>query len=283
MPIFLPASTANPPAAVSATSPDGILTATLYENGTHLYADFSAVAGDWMKVRFTRGDTLVRSGNDAWAPYGQAHAYDFEAPLGQAATWIATPIDTLGNLGTPSQAVTIYLPGLPEFDTDHDCWLKSVLQPDLSMRLEMQAPDPETEQDGRDQLTQIPGSDLPAGAWDIPVQPAQSFTFKTYTLDEYKALVELLKAGPLLVQTDALFGIDDFYALRQSVHTAYQVGAYDPRRLITVGLQPCPRPDPYGAPLIIPNRTWDLVAENVSSWNALTGAYATWSDMVGPL
>jgi len=230
------------------------------------------------KVRFIRDDGVrVRSGDDAWAPGGWAYAFDNEAHPGDHVLYQAFPVDKNGNLGTGSEQLSIQVPALP---ASKDCWLKSVEQPTLSMQLEMQIPDPEQDQDGRDTLTDIPGSEFQAGGWDVPVQAPWQFVFKTYTLDEYQALVALLKSGPLLWQGLNVYGIDDFYCLRKSVHVAYEKAAYDPRRLITVTLQPIDRPPTLDAPMAGSGKSYDWVAGQVESYDQLQQVWPTYPDII---
>lgn len=281
MAMFVPASTANPVPPTTVTSLDGFLTAVLYQQSVYLVADFGNTAV--RKVRFTRTpDQLVRSGNDRWAPSGRAHAYDNEAPQGVASTWIATPIDKTGALGAPSQAVSLTIPKLTGA---YNSWLKSTEQPGLSMPVFVVGGDslPSFTHTARNQLSQVQGSPFQAGAWDKHLNPSPTLVCYTDADINQDQMNQLLDSGPLLFQTDPDYRLNDFYFLPDDVTMDLNGSAANLTRKWTIGTQQIDRPTPYGAPLIIPGRSYQTVKDGFASYAALKLAYPSFDAMVGPV
>lgn len=282
--VIVPAPPVLP--AVTATSSDGRLTATvdLAGGGVVLRGDFTADQNKPRKIRFVRGDDQipVRSGDLAWAPGGVANAYDFEMPLGVPSSWRAVPFygASVLSAGPASAAVTLTSPDLD--CGSGDFWLKSVSHPDLSVRVRSNIPNPEFTLTGRDSLADLPGSDLPGGSWDIAVKGQASYTFLTRTKTEFDDLAAVLKGGPLLLQCLTVYGIDDGYYVLGSASWAYQVGAYDPKRLVAVTFKPVPRPPTTDSPLIVPGRSYIDTAAAVASYSQLDASQQSYDAVLAP-
>lgn len=273
-----------PVVPTTATSSDGFVTATvdLVHGGVLLVADYSAAVPQPYQVTFRRDGQLVRSGDPAWAPGGLAIAYDYEMALGVPSIWTATPIYRTAGAGfsTGVESAGAAVTG-PNVDTVTDFWIKSVPNPNLSMRVRSQIPDPTIGQTGRNSLTDIPGSPVYAGSWDVALTSARQVKFLTATHLERDDFIKLLDSGPVLVQSLALYGIYDFYAKSADVSQEYHVGAYDPRREIQVTFLPIARPATVGAPLYLPGHSYDDVDAAYVSYDQLDSAVASYRSLAG--
>lgn len=286
MPVIVNVGALTPPPPVTAVTLDGRLRATSDPTGggVLLQADYSAAPTRPYKVRFSRNGVPVRSGYDAWAPGGYSLAYDLEAPLGAVSAWTATPLylDPATGLlteGAPTDAVALVLPDLSEAQ---DFWIKSIDDPSLSRRLTGEGPDPEFGLTGRNGLADIPGSPLLAGSWDVSTVAARTLRFLTASRTERDELLALLGAGPVLVQSLRLYGIDDFYALPGDVNEAYHVGAFSAARIVTVTLVPVSRPSALGAPLYVPGRSYADVSAAFADYDTLRLAKPNYLAVVAP-
>lgn len=284
MPIILGPTPTPPVAPTTATSLDGLLTVTVdaVNGGVLLQADYSAATPQPYQVRFLREGVPVRSGDTAWAPGGYAIAYDYEMPLGVASSWTAEPIFMSAGVltaGTPSLSVAIFS---PDIDTIRDFWVKSIPDPALSLRLRSAMPDPGFTTQGRNSLSDIPGSKVQAGSWDVGVNGPVNISFVTVTHTERDDLLTLLDSGALLVQALNLYGIYDFYAVANGVEQSYMTGAYDPRRVISVSFVPVGRPATVGAPLYVPGQSYDDVAAGYATYDILTAAIPDYLSVVAP-
>lgn len=274
-----------PVVPVTATSTDGRITATYdpAHGGVLLRADYSDANPQPYQVQFRRNGLTVRSGDPAWAPGGRALAYDYEMALGEVAEWTAIPIyrsRTAGySTGTPSAGAALVTGDL---DCELDFWIKSTPNPALSRRLRSQVPDPTVTTTGRNSLVDTPGSPNYSGSWDVGLNAAQTFTFLTYTHAERDELLTLLDSGPVLVQCLRLYGIAQFYAKSADVRQEYHVGAFDPRRVITVTFLPIERPATINSPLFLPDHSFDDVRAGYVSLDQLNAAVASWDDLAAP-
>lgn len=233
-------------------------------------------------VRFTRSSdgVLVRSGNDRVAVGGKANAFDFEAPLGAGSTWTATPIMDDGTTGAPSQGAALELP-LPT-DPLRKWWLKSVAQPSLSMTLRLMQPLPTPSAQAPLVVSNVLGRALPSVAWNVASPQPIEFVIRTATIAERNQLYALFNAGPMLFQGSPVYGIDDFYCVAASWQETYLNFADNPERVITVTLQPVAAPDPYGAPLVVPARTYaDLKSQG--SYSNVQTTYTTYQKVASPV
>lgn len=255
-----------------AESPDGRVRVITFPEGGGVFvlADFSDLTPKPKKVRFVRGldHTPVRSGNDAWAPGGQAIAFDREAPSGEVSFWYAIPITRVGGVyvdGTPTLGVPITAPSP---DLERDFWLKSLAVPQ-DLRLSARMPAPTGRIEGRDFGQRRPGARFMAGGWDTPIVQPITFTFRTDTPAEYQQLEQLVSYGPMLLQTIPLYGIEDQFVKLGTLEWSYLLGAYDPQRNVTITFNPCARPPTEAAPLLIPGRTFGTVAETYASFQQI--------------
>lgn len=233
------------------------------------------------KVRFVRGpDRLpVRSGNDTWAPGGSAIAYDREAPLGAASAWYAIPIFHQAGVyvdGPMSQGAQV----IPEPLTPiKDFWVKSIAT-GKQMKLEAWTPDPESGLEGRDAGQPVPGQSLESGGWDTPIEQPITYVFLTKTIPEFQQLDDLVKYGPMLVQTLAMYGIPDTYAKLVSLRWAYLTGAYAPEREVTITFKPCKRPPTIDGPLYVPGVSWADVVASFVDWAAVIAGVDSWRELL---
>lgn len=279
--VVIPGETTAPP--VQAESPDHRLRVISHPagGGVFLRADFSDLNPTPRKVRFVRGrDQLpVRSGHDAWAPGGVAKAYDREAPGGVPSAWYAIPIFWINGsyvAGTMSQGAQVVAPSV---DQERDFWIKSIQSP-KQMRLQGQGPDPEGSMAGRDAGQEVPGSMFLAGGWDVPIWQPVTYRFRTYTTAEFRQLQQLVAAGPMLVQTLPLYGIPDEYFKLGSMAWSYTIGAFDPRRNVSLTLNPCRRPPTEHAPLYVPGHSWEDGKAAYLSWDHAASFVDTWDDLL---
>lgn len=285
MPIPIDTTVVQPPPPESETSSDGILTVHSDNGnaGVLLYADFSALVPTPTRVRFFRDGLPVRSGDAAWTSDGHAVAYDHEVPLGTSSSWWATPVNADGTDGAPSAAASLTVPWI---GNPSEVWLKSLLDPDTSMRL-VAATFEEQGRPTRTTQTPILGASLDAGSWDVTGGLAATLSLKTDTREQYEALTELLNGQPLLLQAhpeDAgipanlyIQPVSDIAAARR-VETGFGWA----KRLWPVQLVEVQRPTTVDSPLIIPGLSWETVAAQYASWDALAAAYpGGWLSLLG--
>lgn len=229
------------------------------------------------RVRFERQDnTLVRSGNPAWAPGGYAHAYDHEATLGGGTLWRAVPILFDGTEGTPSEYVGAVIPGL----SDGWAWLKPVSEPDKAMLLKVEPPD--LSYDGRVDTTSIAGSARPAATWDV----LEGFTTQLRSLVREKPvadqLMALLDEGPVLAQFPACAGLPDFYFIRGKVDLEHVHWDGYPWRRYQWDVISIDRPDTTDSPLRIPDLSYDTVERDWTTYDQLKSTVVSYNKLLEP-
>lgn len=272
-----------PEPPVEVVSPDGILTVRRDDTwaGALLIADFSALTPDPMQVRFTRVsadgvEVPVRSGNNAWAPAGIAVAYDHEAPLGQSSTWYAYPIDWDGEVGDRSDGAAVTPPAPTPVK---DVWLKALGDPSLSMRVKVMAW-PEIQYGERQQRFEVLGASPPVMRIDAWSLPTSTVTLETDTLEERLAFLALLTSGtPLLAQTRLANGRPDTYWVPGQIGEAMPGISTDPHRTWTVAVTAVDRPSTIGAPLRIPDRSYDNSAVTWPTYADRTATGQTYADV----
>jgi hypothetical protein len=169
----------------------------------------------------------------------------------------------------------------PAPDKVHDLWIKSVNTP-VDLRLEMWGPDPVFSLEGRNAAQPRIGSGYVSGSYDTPIVQPMSYTTTTYSHAEFDHLLAVMKnGGPLLVQTAASYGIADEFALFGSMQWEYRAGAFNPQeREVTIKLQPINRPPTDESPLLIPGRTFDLVASNYLSFDHIVASLDEFYDLL---
>lgn len=229
-------------------------------------------------VRFMRKpDQYVRSGYDAKAPDGVAHAFDIEAPLSVQSTWVAYPVFFDGSVGEPSAGVTLINSEPTGF---YDTWLKSVDQPELSHRVLLTKDNiPSFNHPARNNISNPQGRKYPVVSRDKHVAASLTLTAYTQTTDEEEMMEALLESGTLLFQTKAEYHVKDFYCVVGDFEMSLTgAGTALVSRRWTIPLQIVDRPTPIEAPFVIPgesyddmaNQTYDQLGDAWSSYNVLT-------------
>jgi hypothetical protein len=260
----------------SATGSDNILTVTTDPTyaGVWLKADFSGLSPQPLQVRFTRGaGVTVRSGDPAWAPGGLAYAYDHEAPLGAASVWTATPIWQDGTVGSDSVSVAVVVDPM---DGEVDCWIKPLGNADKALGLQVHTDRIEESYDARVQVVDVLGRGLPAASWDKRRMAAMSITLRTATKAQKGSLLGALDEGPLLVQLNPVYGIDDFYAVPDASTLRYFQGMWSAQRDIPTSFVPIARPATIDAPMRWPGKSYAAVSLPLATYAGRTSAYATY-------
>lgn len=236
--------------------------------------------GSIRKVRILRqdpggGDPVpVRSGDPAWALGGVGSAYDHEAPLGVAVIYTATPIYTDGTIGPQSSlAVTVPAPKRGPGDV----WIKSIDEPGMSARVTV-TQWPQLTWGARIDTADVAGSPFPAASQDVYGAPASSIT-----IDAESAAIEtvqrlLTTPGVLLVQTRPDYHRPDQYVLVGNVQQQINSTPTEPRTY-TADLTQVGRPDTTGQPMRIPGWSWDDLARNFATWDAVEASYESWASV----
>lgn len=283
MAIVLDPGLSNPAAGTSVTSSDGVL--TVYADTTYagmlLYADFSGLSTKPTQVRFYRDGLPVRSGDPAWAPGGQAIAYDHEAELGASAGWTAVPIFADGTIGTTSTTAAL---AVPEMSDDVDCWIKPTNDPGLSCAFPIHTDQIDEAWAARTQATPVPGRRFGIGTYDLRSPAPMSITLRTVTKAGKTALNKALDTGPVLVQLRSLFGIDDFYAIPGDNSARYFGELISQVRDMPTSFTPCDRPPTANSPLFVPGHSWAQQLAVAPTWTSRLVTWPTWLDaLVGTL
>lgn len=285
MPIVIDPAFTPPPPPESVTSSDGVLTAVAdnTNGGALLVADFSSLSPTPRRVRFERTDgARVRSGDDAMAPGGIAVAYDAEAPLGGAVSWVATPIFADGSEGDASAAAAVALAPVPP----STAVLKPVSEPGLAVSVSVMGAE-EAGRSLRSNLVYAVGSGFPTVAWDVPSGWAGRITFRTDSESGYYALVDALAGGAVLLQTSSCSGIPSamFVVAQGALAAARMAGAETgfgwEKRAWVVDFVEVDRPATVDAPLLLPSLSWEDVAQDYASWDALAGSVPSWVALLG--
>lgn len=263
----------------TATGTDNVLTVTTDPTfaGVYLRADFSALNPQPLQVRFTRGGVTVRSGDPAWAPGGVAYAYDHEAPLGGISVWTATPIWRDGTFGSASVSVAVVVEPM---GVDLDCWLKPLGNADKCLGLQLHSDEIEESREGRTQITDVLGSVLPAAAWDRRRPAALSLTMRTSTKVEKDSLLSALDEGPVLVQLNPLFGIDDFYAVPDGSSLRYVQFPLSQLRDVPTSFIPISRPATVDAPMRWPGKSFAAISGPFAIYANRQSAYPTYRSVL---
>lgn len=285
MSIIIDPDDAPPDPPVEVTSPDGILTARRDDTwaGVYLIADFSDLSPDPAMVRFVRVssdgvEVPVRSGDTAWAPGGIAVAYDHEAPLGQSSAWYAYPIDWAGVVGDRSDGAAVTP---PEPTPVRDVWLKALSDPALSLRVKVMSW-PELAFGERQQRFDVLNASSPVMRVDAWSLASGAVTIETDDLDERVALHALLTSGTaLLAQTRMANGRPDAYWVPGQITESMPGISTDPHRTWTVAVTAVARPATVGAPLRIPDRSYDHSGAMWPTYADRTATGQTYADVTG--
>ncbi|QCX81043.1 hypothetical protein C9F11_37300 [Streptomyces sp. YIM 121038] len=274
----------EPPETVS--SPDGWLTAAVDAvwAGVVLSVDYTAATplpdvADVRKVLITRQDpdaaapVPVRGADLAWAIGGVSQGYDHEAPLGVGVTYTARPLFADGSWGpTSSLGLTLPAPAPPA-----DVWIKSLEAPGASARVTVTAW-PQLSWEARIDQAAIAGSRFPAAAQDVYAATASEIT-----MDAEGSAIEAVRAllttpGVLLIQTRAAYHRPDMYVLVSGPAEALD-GEPDESRTFTASLVQVERPDTAGQRMRMPGWSYDALAEQVATYDAVEASYSTYRSL----
>ncbi|MFI5859147.1 hypothetical protein [Streptomyces parvulus] len=274
-----------PPTTV--TSPEGWLTAVVDEAWAGVLLAYNAATepavpnvGQVLRVLITRtdpgaaGPVPVRSGDLAWAVAGVGQAYDQEAPLGVPVVYTATPQYQDGTWG-PATALGITVPAPLPAQTK-DLWLKSVEEPGLSMRV-MYGPAQGMASAARQETAGRSGSGYTAVAYDTAAAPAESVSVDVLAEDILQ-FRQLIRSGVLLAQVRPGYRIPDRYFVPGDVGEKPtgklgSTGGYT----VTFDIVPIERPATADQPMRAPNWSYDKLAEQFGTYDAVTATYATYA------
>lgn len=278
----------TPPEEV--VSPEGWLTAVLDATwaGVYLAVDFTAGEDplddvtDVLKVRITRQDpgaaapVPVRSGDLAWAVEGVGAAYDHEAPLGVGVVYTATAQYADGTWGEPT-SLGITVPA-PAAGAMKDLWIKSVETPGLSLRAMIVDPQGTTSA-GRQQTATRSGSPYTAVAYDTAGAPARQVTVDVPP-EQVAQMRELLRSGVLLAQVrPAYLWTDAFFVPNDVAEEATGLLGSSNGFRFTFDIVPIERPDTVDQPMRAPGWSYDLLAQQYATYDAVEAGYATYLEL----
>lgn len=269
-----------PPPPEQSTGADGILTATLWPDaaGVLLSADFSTLLPARVHaVRFVRlPDHAVRSGTDALATGNKALAFDHEASVGQAASWVAYPIMDDGTVGAPSAAVTLTLSMIDS----GQLWVKSVTSPAASVLATVLKPLADITYSARSESQNVLGSAYPVSAWDVWQASSFDLSFDVGSGDARKDLQACLTSGVVLLQANPGIDFDDRFALAGDVtRSRYDTvhGVLSTAQELQVPMTEVASPSPVGAAMAIPGHTWQDVRDGYTNWNHVNAVVPNWA------
>ncbi|GGQ81339.1 hypothetical protein [Streptomyces flaveolus] len=238
-------------------------------------------AAEVLQVRITRTDpgatepVPVRSGDPAWAVEGVGAAYDHEAPLGVPVIYTATPIYQDGSTG-PSSALAVTVPA-PEPGEDRDLWVKSIDEPGLSMRV-MLVDWPGPTATGRQETLDVDGSPYRAVAYDV--HGAETIPIVVdVPPEDVDRMRELLRSGVLLAQARPGYYFPDAFHVPADITGPTPTGKLGSSEGYRFGwtIEPFERPDPAGQPMMLPNWSYDRMAAQFGTYDAVAGSYSSYA------
>lgn len=270
-------------------SPDGWLTATVDPTwaGVTLSIDYTAGdvphdrAVDVRKVRIQRhqpGGVIVpvRSGDLAWAVEGVGAAYDHEAPLGVAISYTATPLYDDGTWG-PSSSLGVVVPA-PAVGAIRDLWIKSLDEPGLSQLVHITTWSGR-ESPGRQDTANRSGSPYATTTFDTHGAAATTAVVDVAP-GQIESVRKLLDSGVLLAQVrpgyqwpDAFFVPGDWS--ETPTGKLGSTGGYAVGFTIT----PVERPDTEGQPMRAPGWSYDTLAEQFATYDAVGASFSTYASL----
>jgi hypothetical protein len=285
MPMIVDPSAPHITPPTPAVSPDGWLTASVDATyaGVLLGVDYTAAtpygdAADVRKVRIMRTDpgavpVPVRSADTAWAIEGVGAAYDHEAPLGVAVVYTATPILVDGSEG-PSSSVSVTV---DEPEAPADVWIKSLDEPGLSARVTVTSW-PQLQWASRIDSADVAGSRYAATAQDVYAAAASEISIDAEG-SQIEVLRELLTTpGVRLLQTRGAARRPDQFVLFASPAEAVDTTP-DEARTFTASVQEVARPDTAGQPMRMPGWSYDILAANYATWDAVASTFASYQQL----
>ncbi|MEU1496048.1 hypothetical protein [Streptomyces sp. NPDC005732] len=285
MPMIVDPSAPHITPPTPAVSPDGWLTASVDATygGVLLGVDYTAGtpyahAANVRKVRIMRTDpgrapVPVRSADTAWAIEGVGPAYDHEAPLGVAVVYTATPILVDGSTGPPSSlAVTVDEPEKPA-----DVWIKSLDEPGLSARVTVTSW-PQLQWSSRIDSADVAGSRYAATSQDVYAAAASDITIDAEG-DQIELLRKLLTTpGVRLLQTRSAARRPDQFVLFGDPAEALDTTP-DEARTFTAAVREVERPDTAGQPLRMPGWSYDILAAQYASYDAVSSTFSSYQQL----
>lgn len=269
------------------TSPDGWFAAVVDEQWAGVTLSYDGTVApaapdvaSILQVRITRTDpgaaasVPVRSGDPAWAVEGVGTAYDHEAPLGVPVVYTATPVYLDGSTG-PSSALAVTVPA-PEPGEDRDLWLKSLDEPGLSLRV-MLVDWPGPTAAGRQSALDIDGSRYRAVSWDV--HGAETIPIVVdVPPEDVDRMRNLLRSGVLLAQARQGYYFSDAFHVPADITGPTPTGKLGSSEGYRFGwtIEPIERPDTVGQPMMLPNWSYDAVAQQFGTYDAVASSYASY-------
>lgn len=286
MPMIVDPSAPEVVPADPVVSPDGWLTGSVDTTWAGVFLRYDSTAGTpygsaalVRHVAITRTDpgapaVPVRSADTAWAVGGTGVAYDSEAPLGVAVVYTATPILADGTTGpTSSLSVIVPAPSSPLADV----WIKSLESLGTSALVTVTTW-PQLAFASRHDTAVILGSPYSAIALDVYSAPTSSITIQAEgdAIEDLRAL--LASPQVLLLQTVPGYHRPDAYVVMGDVTEDMQ-STPGQLRTFTAAVTQVERPDTAGQPLALPGWSYDIVAAEFATYDALDASYDTYASL----
>ena len=273
MPIIVNEAVVNPPDPTEEESDDGVLhvwTDPAY-GGIKIRSRFGVIGLDPDHVVIIRvDDTPVRGADPAQAIGGVSHGYDHEAPLGAPATYKAFAYDKDDNLIGQSGTVAIMIPEPTGF---YDLWVKSINDPGLSLLMSARIEAPEIGTTARLGLTAAQGARYVGGSYDRRLPTPFDLTIRLPTIGQRRQFYALIDSGELFVQLRNAYGEPDFYALAGDASHRVFLTMNDPRRDVSITLNPIDRPPTVDSSEMIPSYS---IADSRRAAPTIAQARALW-------
>jgi hypothetical protein len=265
MPVVVPVASPVSSTTVDATSFDGRVRAIDDPKfgGVRIKLDYSLDLSSWSSpfrctVYRENADGTVHTvrGGDPYLNYsGKGWLYDQEAPLGQAVSYYAVPVDSTGALAQQSASAAITTSAPTGGYMSPDMWLVNLEDPSASI----QARGTSTlggSYNGRNDKQTVLGSPYPVVTPDTRNGLGTSISVLTVGQAEFLAMQKLLnqtvimRKSSLWERPDGYFTVDDVSYAAQSANTGR--GVY----LWQLGLIEVSRPNTYGQTVATPTFTF---------------------------
>lgn len=272
MPVVVPVASPVSSATVDATSFDGRIRAIDDPKfgGVRIKIDYSLDLSSWSSpfrctVYRKNADNTVHTvrGGDPYLNYaGEGWLYDQEAPLGQAVSYYAVPVDATGALAQPSAQASIATSAPAGGYLAPDMWLVNLEDPGASIQARGTGTLSGSYNGRTDKQTAL-GSPYPVVTSDTRNGLGTSISVLTVGQQEFAAMQKLLnqtvimRKSSLWERPDGYFTVDDVSYAAQSATTGR--GVY----LWQLGLIEVGRPNTYGQ--TVTNPTYTFAADSVQS------------------